>query len=146
MAEKYKAKAETETQGQLVLPDKAANPLRIKPPEGQMMTIVKSNKDGALDKLGTIVRRQLYHILYEIARTIPHPDSLASIALKFTSLRSRFIYPGCSACSIKGYVHMYWHRLNNFYNLVMIVNNMKKINIFRFNSASSKYFSFHKFF
>ncbi|OHA95934.1 MAG: hypothetical protein A3C70_02925 [Candidatus Zambryskibacteria bacterium RIFCSPHIGHO2_02_FULL_43_14] len=50
MAEKYKAKAETETQGQLVLPDKAANPLRIKPPEGQMMTIVKSNKDGALDK------------------------------------------------------------------------------------------------
>lgn len=37
-------------EGQIVLPDKAANPLRIKPPEGQMMAIMRGNKDGPLDK------------------------------------------------------------------------------------------------
>lgn len=43
-------KAKTDTQGQIVLPDKATNPLRLKPPEGQMMAVVKGNKDGELNK------------------------------------------------------------------------------------------------
>jgi len=50
MVEKHQAKVETKTQGQIMLPDKAGNPFRLKPPEGQMMAVMRGNKDGALDK------------------------------------------------------------------------------------------------
>jgi len=37
--------------GQLNLPDVAFNPFRVKPPEGQMMAVVRANKNGELDDI-----------------------------------------------------------------------------------------------
>ena len=45
------AEKESEYSGQLKLPDVAINPFRTKPPEGQMMAVLKSNRDGALDTI-----------------------------------------------------------------------------------------------
>jgi len=51
--------------GQIVLPDIAINPFRIRPPEGQMMSIMKGNRDGELDTIVASLRGLGYHFRYQ---------------------------------------------------------------------------------
>ena len=59
--------AETKT---LVLDDAATNPFRIKPPEGQMLAIVKGNKDGELYRIIESITG--WHFRYQ--EFDPNPD------------------------------------------------------------------------